>query len=122
MLSAGGQVPVQTVAPASASALAMANPKPPSSATPATNARFPLRSILSMRTLSHEESCRHRDQLGMLHEGLREYAAQRPLALGNRVHGAGQPVEKAVVQAFERLLDPVVFQVILAQQAHPGRV
>src|SRR5256885_12937045 len=36
------------VAPASASDLAMAKPKPPSSATPATSARFPLRSMASM--------------------------------------------------------------------------
>ena len=36
MPSAGGQVPTQTVAPASASALAIAKPNPPSSATPAT--------------------------------------------------------------------------------------
>src|SRR5262245_12504199 len=48
MPSAGGQVPRQTEAPASASALAMAKPKPPSSATPATKARFPVRSMLSM--------------------------------------------------------------------------
>src|SRR5688572_4435973 len=47
--SAGGQVPRQIEAPASASALAIAKPKPPSSATPATNARFPLRSMASMR-------------------------------------------------------------------------
>src|SRR6266566_2712823 len=48
MPSAGGQVPTQMAPPASASALAMAKPKPPSSATPATNARFPVKSILSM--------------------------------------------------------------------------
>src|SRR4051794_32037597 len=46
---AGGQVPTQTVAPACTNALAMANPKPPSSATPATSARLPVRSIASMR-------------------------------------------------------------------------
>src|SRR3954468_1105370 len=49
MLSAGGQVPTHTEAPASASALAMANPNPASSATPATSARFPVRSMASMR-------------------------------------------------------------------------
>ena len=38
----------QTLAPASASALAIANPNPPSSATPATSARRPSRSMLSM--------------------------------------------------------------------------
>src|SRR5579872_3207295 len=48
MPSAGGHVPTHTVAPASARALAMANPNPPSSATPATNARFPVRSMVSM--------------------------------------------------------------------------
>src|SRR6266849_5689646 len=41
MFSAGGQVPTQMEAPASAIALAMANPNPPSSATPATSARLP---------------------------------------------------------------------------------
>src|SRR5688500_17108272 len=46
--SAGGQVPTHTLAPASARALAMANPKPPSSATPATNARLPRRSMFNM--------------------------------------------------------------------------
>ena len=49
MLSAGGHVPTQTEAPASNSALAMANPNPASSATPATSARFPVRSMASMR-------------------------------------------------------------------------
>src|SRR5260221_9804013 len=53
MFSAGGQVPAQIVAPASASALAMDQPKPPSSATPAMRARFPRRSMLSMRRASY---------------------------------------------------------------------
>src|SRR3954453_6953844 len=48
MLRAGGHVPTHTLAPASASALAIAKPKPASSATPATNARRPSRSIGSM--------------------------------------------------------------------------
>src|SRR5690349_21371182 len=48
MPSAGGQVPRQTDAPASASAWAIAHPKPPSSATPATSARLPERSIFSV--------------------------------------------------------------------------
>lgn len=48
MLRAGGHVPTETEAPASARALAMAKPNPPSSATPATSALFPVRSILSM--------------------------------------------------------------------------
>ena len=46
--SAGGQVPTQTLAPASARSFAIAKPKPPSSATPATNARLPLKSIFNM--------------------------------------------------------------------------
>src|SRR5688500_18812524 len=52
ILSAGGQVPTQILAPASASDFAIANPNPPSSATPATSARLPVRSILSMRLIS----------------------------------------------------------------------
>src|SRR6476660_297857 len=48
MFNAGGQVPTDTEAPASARALAIAKPKPPSSATPATRARRPERSILSI--------------------------------------------------------------------------
>src|SRR6266513_3601140 len=56
MPSAGGQVPRQIEAPASARALAMANPNPPSSATPATSARFPTRSMLSMRAVYHRRS------------------------------------------------------------------
>ena len=42
MPSAGGHVPTHTVAPACASALAIAKPNPASSATPATNARLPV--------------------------------------------------------------------------------
>src|SRR6059058_3297421 len=52
MFSAGGQVPTQIFAPASASDLAMANPYPASSATPATRARFPVRSIGSIAPFS----------------------------------------------------------------------
>src|SRR5439155_6624347 len=48
MPSVGGHVPTQTVAPASASALAIAKPNPPSSDTPATKARLPLRSMASI--------------------------------------------------------------------------
>src|SRR5438876_12311573 len=51
MPSVGGHVPTQTVAPASASALAIAKPNPPSSDTPATKARLPFRSIASMDPL-----------------------------------------------------------------------
>src|SRR5688500_6196618 len=47
-MSAGSHLPTHTVAPASAMALAIANPKPASSAMPATKALFPLRSIGSM--------------------------------------------------------------------------
>ncbi len=53
MPSAGGQVPRHTVAPASARAFAMAKPNPPSSATPATNARLPVRSIENMCVGTH---------------------------------------------------------------------
>src|SRR5439155_14232286 len=49
--SAGGQLPRQMLAPASASALAIAKPNPPSSDTPATKARLPFRSIASMDPL-----------------------------------------------------------------------
>src|SRR5687767_6937973 len=48
MFSAGGHVATITLAPASASDFAIANPNPPSSATPATSARRPVRSILSI--------------------------------------------------------------------------
>src|SRR6187549_3637805 len=41
-----------TLAPASASALAIAKPKPPSSAIPTTNARRPVRSIFNTAGLS----------------------------------------------------------------------
>src|SRR5436190_2254866 len=43
-------------APASASALAIAKPKPPSSDTPAMRARFPVRSIASIRRNPREGS------------------------------------------------------------------
>src|SRR3989440_1959378 len=49
--SAGGQLPRQMLAPASASALAIARRNPPSSDTPATKARLPFRSIASMDPL-----------------------------------------------------------------------
>src|SRR5437016_2203865 len=52
MFSAGGQVPTTMFAPASARDFAIANPNPPSSATPATRARLPLRSMLSIRVIS----------------------------------------------------------------------
>lgn len=48
MPSAGGQVPTEIDAPAVARAFAMANPNPPSSATPATKARLPERSMGSI--------------------------------------------------------------------------
>src|SRR3989442_4328991 len=51
MPSAGGRLPGQMLAPASASALAIAKPNPPSSDTPATKARLPFRSIASMDPL-----------------------------------------------------------------------
>src|SRR4051812_40059440 len=52
MFSAGGHVATDTLAPASASDFAIANPKPASSATPATRARLPARSIVSIRLIS----------------------------------------------------------------------
>src|ERR1700704_1148810 len=55
MLRAGGQVPTDTLAPASARDLAIANPNPASSATPATSARLPARSIFSIRLISRFE-------------------------------------------------------------------
>src|SRR2546425_9116168 len=48
MRSVGAQVPTKRVAPASAGALAIAKPNPPSSDTPATKARLPFRSIASI--------------------------------------------------------------------------
>src|SRR3954462_2426628 len=57
MLRAGGQVATHTVAPAAARALAMAKPKPPSSATPATRARRPERSMLSITVLCVGARC-----------------------------------------------------------------
>src|SRR2546425_10883377 len=48
MPGVGAHVPTQRVAPASASALAIAKPNPPSSDTPATKARLPLRSMASI--------------------------------------------------------------------------
>src|SRR2546427_6815510 len=55
MFKAGGQVPAHTVAPASARALAMAKPYPPSSAIPATKARLPRRSMLSIHPSPNAE-------------------------------------------------------------------
>src|SRR5437879_13462554 len=122
MLSAGGHVPVHTVAPASASALAMANPYPPSSATPATRARLPRRSMLSIHPPLHEKPRRHRNQLRMFQQCVREDAAERALALRDPVHGAREGVEEVVIQALERLLDAIVLEVVLSQQLHPGAV
>ncbi len=51
---AGGQVPTVIEAPASARALAIAKPKPPSSATPAMKARLPVRSMPSMQGTPRE--------------------------------------------------------------------
>src|SRR3954470_12570938 len=66
MPNAGGQVPTTIEAPASASDLAMAKPKPPSSATPATSARFPLRSMASMaRTIECARARVKRDEVDL---------------------------------------------------------
>src|SRR3989442_4831466 len=51
MRSAGAELQGQMLAPASASALAIAKRTPPSSDTPATKARLPFRSIASMDPL-----------------------------------------------------------------------
>src|ERR1700743_1815495 len=82
MPSAGGQVATETLAPASARALAIAKPKPASAATPATSACFPVRSIVSMRT------CRanpRRDQLAAHWRAPRRPAAE-PREAGPRPH------------------------------------
>src|SRR5438093_9306946 len=134
MFNAGGQVPVQTVAPASASALAMAKPYPPSSATPATRARLPRRSMLSIHppqtrnaavgtrnsrgcsafrvptSALHEKPRRHRNELRMFHQRVREDPAERAPLLGNGVHRPRQRVEELVVQILKRPLDAVVLE------------
>src|SRR5258706_4504827 len=76
MLSAGGQVPTQIEAPASAIALAMANPNPPSSATPATSARLPERSMGSMRAhiARAAPGCKSRDSSPWTRSGPRSEA------------------------------------------------
>src|SRR5438132_1233468 len=148
MFRAGGHVPVHTVAPASASALAMAKPYPPSSATPATRARLPRRSMLSIcpprtrksehgtrnsppairsafrvsRSVLDEESRRHRDQLRMPDQRMREYAAQRAFLRRDRIHGAGERVEERVAHLFQGALDAVVPEMVVAQELHPGGV
>src|SRR5438874_422918 len=120
MFNAGGQVPVQTVAPASASALAMAKPYPPSSATPATRARLPRRSMPSIHpspnaergrrnaeqwgalrsafrvptSALNEESRRHRNQLRVPDERVGKDPTQRPLLRRDRVRRARETVEK----------------------------
>src|SRR5438093_10897092 len=48
MPSVGGHVPTRTVAPASASGWAIGKPNPPSSDTPATKARLPCKSMVSI--------------------------------------------------------------------------
>src|SRR6266545_6225371 len=160
MFRAGGQVPVHTVAPDSARALAMANPYPPSSASPATSARLPWRSMLSTSPLpncglriwdcglcmqafqsairnrqsaitresaianpqSHEEPRRHRNELRVPDQRVREDPAERALPQGDRVDRARQGVEAGVVELLERVLEAVVLQVILAEQVHPCAV
>src|SRR5207244_2578258 len=145
MFRAGGQVPAHTVAPASASALAMAKPYPPSSATPATNARLPFRSMLSIpppknsergsrnaeqagafrsafrvpTSALNEKPRRHRNQLRVPDECMREDPTQRPLLRGDRVRGAREGVEKLVIQILERPLEPIILEVIVPQQLHP---
>src|SRR5207253_5019837 len=143
MFRAGGHVPVHTVAPASASALAMAKPYPPSSATPATRARLPRRSILSIRSPflemrdarcgmrgtrhrriphpasripSYEEPRCYRYELWMSYQRMREDAAQRAFLRRDRIHGAGERVEERVVHLFQGALDAVVPEMVVAQE------
>src|SRR5262249_10892576 len=85
-------------APASASDLAMANPKPPSSATPATSARFPRRSMASMaRTIDRARAA----------------VKARPLFVGVAVAGPGQPLERV-----ERLVARLPADVCLVARQH----
>src|SRR2546425_6727530 len=147
MLGAGAQVPVPTVAPASASALAMAKPYPASSATPATRARLPRRSMLSMalpswergagsgtrrcagrnRSLlpapdSQEESRRHRNQLRVPDQRVAKDPTQRPPPLGNPVGRARERIEARVIQVLERPLESIVLEMIVPEQLHPPGV
>ena len=48
-----------------------------------------------------------------------EDSTQRPLVARNRVHGVCKRIEEIVVQLLERLLDPVILQVVIAEQPHP---
>src|ERR1043166_1731459 len=139
MLRAGGQVPTHTVPPASARALAIAKPYPPSSATPATRARLPRRSMPSIgcpfcgtrdarcgmrgarnrriphpvsRIPSQEKPRRHRNQLWMSDQRMREDAAERAFLLGDAVGRARQRVEEPVVHVLERPLESVVLDVV----------
>ena len=91
MPSAGGQVPTQTVAPASASALAMANPKPPSSATPATSARLPVRSMASMsRKMAARDDASQCAPVEFQVDGLARGRAGVDALSGTESHWAGQ--------------------------------
>src|SRR6267378_3900649 len=119
MFRAGGHVPAHTVAPAAARALAMAKPYPPSSATPATNARLPRRSIASIALPLDEEPRRHRNQLRVPHERVREDPPQRSLLLADRVRGARERVEELVIQVLERPLESIVLEVIVPEELHP---
>src|SRR5713101_2361369 len=120
MFSAGGHVPAHTVAPASARALAMAKPYPPSSATPATTARLPRRSIASIALPSSDEESRgHRNQLRVPNECVGKDPTQRALPRGDRVRGARQRVEELVIQVLERPLEPIILEVIVPELRHP---
>src|SRR5947208_4325935 len=149
MSSAGGHVPAHTVAPASASALAMAKPYPPSSATPATRARLPRRSILSIRCPylemrdarcgmrgtrhrriphpasripSYEEPRGYGYELWMSYQRVSEDPSQRPFLERDRVHGAGERIEERVVHIFQGALDAVIAEMVVAQELHPRGV
>ncbi len=80
MLSAGGHVPTHTVAPASASAFAIAKPNPPSSATPATSARLPVRSIESMAACLADFGAFHKVQSEASSSSIASKGSARTLA------------------------------------------
>src|SRR2546425_131370 len=109
MLSAGGQVPTQMEAPASAIALAMAKPNPPSSATPATSARLPERSMGSMRAhiARAAAGCKSRDRVVC--------AAHASLGVGDGWLGA-----HLAVRGGDRLIRVVVLLVVLSLVVKPA--
>src|SRR2546428_3929152 len=81
----------------------------------------PLRTApCSVLLVSYEEPRRHRNQLWVPDQRVREHPPQRALMGGNAVHRARQTIEETVIETLEGLLDAVVFEVRLAEQLHPG--